>query len=1111
MAKRMLIDATHAEETRVVVLDGNRLEDFDVETSTKKQLKGNIYLAKVVRVEPSLQAAFVEYGGNRHGFLAFSEIHPDYYQIPVADRQRLLEMQAEEARREEEEEERELLRNPPADNGPVRDAQEGTAQPADDLADDEAAADEGPAEAEPGSPSAQPLAIRSDRVSGPVEGAEPVSAPEPAADERSTSPGPAHEVPDQQAPVAVEPTDSGPAGVVAGDAPVAQPVGTQPPAVSDQEAPASADAALPVSAGAEIGGGIDANSAIAEPAALEPWAPPAHLSETAAPADGPVSETAAPADGPGDAPAEHRPTANQPTEEDTASGDELRGKAADTAEPDDDDDETGGEISPPPETVGGDVEADERAERRLASRFMRSYKIQEVIKRRQILLVQVVKEERGTKGAALTTYLSLAGRFGVLMPNSPRGGGISRKITSATDRRRLKEITSELDIPKGMGLIVRTAGANRPKPEIKRDCEYLLRLWDDIREHTLRSVAPSLIYEEASLIKRSIRDVYSRDIDEILVDGEDGWKAARDFMRMLMPTHARKVQLWRDTTSAGGQPLFARNQVEQQLDGMLQPTVQLRSGGYLVINQTEALVAIDVNSGRSTRERGIEETALRTNLEAADEVARQLRLRDLAGLIVIDFIDMEAKKHNAMVERRMKEALKNDRARIQLGHISHFGLLEMSRQRLRPSLAETSFILCPHCGGTGHVRSTESAAIHVLRGIEDEGAKRRAAEIVVHVATSVALYIFNHKRERVREIEARYGLRIHFASDDAENAPTYRIEKLRALTPSDLPPAVTPDALAAPVEPPGSRPGAAALPAASGAAQIDDEEEEDLAEGDEEDGDDADDGVRAEAGETAEESERRRKRRRRRRRGGRREDNGALPSSAEAAEPVSEHEVAEIHVEGVPEHAEPGAEDGDANGDEARGRRRGRRGGRRRRREGGEAALPPTALPGAEQPELPPVYTGPTPANPFGGHTFDIFDVLEQAEASEALHATAAPSTDGFANRHEAVVTVEPASAPDAAVTAVALPAGAEADLPAGAAIVALEANSEPTNVEPANPEPANPEPANVEPVILEPAGLPPERPAPANDEAPEPLVKPILIGIDDVPEADKKRGWWRR
>ena len=373
-------------------------------------------------------------------------------------------------------------------------------------------------------------------------------------------------------------------------------------------------------------------------------------------------------------------------------------------------------------------------------RFLRNYKIQEVIKRRQILLVQVVKEERGTKGAALTTYISLAGRFCVLMPNSPRGGGISRKITSAADRRRLKEVTAELDIPRRHG--PDRAHRRRQPPEAGDQARLRIpaaAVGRHPRAHAEVGRRPALIYEEASLIKRAIRDVYSRDIDEILVDGEEGWKAARDFMRMLMPTPRQE-----GASLAWRRPAAVRQtQVDAQLDAMLQPTVQLRSGGYLVINQTEALVAIDVNSGRSTRERGIEETALRTNLEAADEVARQLRLRDLAGLIVIDFIDMEAKKHNAMVERRMKEALKNDRARIQVGHISHFGLLEMSRQRLRPSLAETSFITCPHCGGTGHVRSTESAAIHVLRDIEEEGAKRRAAEIVVHVATPIAMYLLN--------------------------------------------------------------------------------------------------------------------------------------------------------------------------------------------------------------------------------------------------------------------------------------------------------------------------------------------------------------------------------
>src|SRR4051794_31361947 len=728
MTKRMLIDATHAEETRVVVLDGNRLEDFDVETSTKRQLKGNIYLAKVVRVDPSLQAAFVEYGGNRHGFLAFSEIHPDYYQIPVADRQRLLELQAEEARREDEEAELELALNHGAEE-----------------AEAHTPAAVGPGVApEPWSLAATPLLMAPEKVLATTE-------------EEAT----------------------GTTGTEATEAPRAPVPETAPPS------------------------------------AAEPWAFPTS----------PLLIARAPAVAAASMPAE--------------------------ADDDGDDDEfdAAAEDLPPPETVGGGDpdQGDDSRERRLTSRFMRNYKIQEVIRRRQILLVQVVKEERGTKGAALTTYLSLAGRFGVLMPNSPRGGGISRKITSAADRRRLKEVMAELDIPRGMGLIVRTAGANRPKPEIKRDCEYLLRLWDDIREHTLKSVAPALIYEEASLIKRAIRDVYSRDIDEIQVDGEDGWRAAHEFMRMLMPSHAKKVQLWRDS----GQPLFARHQVEAQLDGMLSPTVQLRSCGYLVINQSEALFAIDVNSGRSTRERNVEETALRTNLEAADEAARQLRLRDLAGLIVIDFIDMESKRHNAMVERRIKEALKNDRARIQVGHISHFGLLEMSRQRLRPSLAETSFIPCPHCGGTGHVRSTENAAIHVLRGIEDEGSKRRASEVMVHVATSIALYLLNHKRERLREIEQRYYMRVVIAADDTQAAPHFRIDRVRVRSPEDFPVAVTPDRQM--MEPP---------------PELDVEAEEDdiVAAEDEEAEADEDARVDAEApaGETAEEAERHSRRRRRR-------------------------------------------------------------------------------------------------------------------------------------------------------------------------------------------------------------------------------------------------------
>jgi ribonuclease E len=987
MTKRMLIDATHAEETRVVVLDGTRLEDFDVETSTKRQLKGNIYLAKVVRVEPSLQAAFVEYGGNRHGFLAFSEIHPDYYQIPVADRQRLIEMQAEDARREEEEEDLELALS------------QATDQPHHMPPVTQAAPE----------PDSEPWAIAS---TPPLLASQPVAEPPPlAATEAWASP---------QTPPLVDEPSLLPAEPV-------QPLAIEADRVADDEPDVDdADA-------------YDSN------------------------------------------------------------GDQI-------------------EALPPPETVGGgDQESgDEQRERRMPPRFLRNYKIQEVIRRRQILLVQVVKEERGTKGAALTTYLSLAGRFGVLMPNSPRGGGISRKITSATDRRRLKEVMAELDIPRGMGMIVRTAGANRPKPEIKRDCEYLLRLWDDIREHTMKSVAPALIYEEASLIKRAIRDVYSRDIDEILVDGEDGWRAAHDFMRMLMPSHAKKVQLWRD----GGQPLFARNQVEAQLDGMLMPTVQLRSGGYLVINQAEALVAIDVNSGRSTRERNIEETALRTNLEAADEVARQLRLRDLAGLIVIDFIDMESKRHNAMVERRIKEALKNDRARIQVGHISHFGLLEMSRQRLRPSLAETSFILCPHCGGTGHVRSTENAAIHVLRGIEDEGSKRRSAEIIVHVSTPVALYLLNHKRERLQEIETRYSMRVIVAADDAQIAPQFRIEKVRTRSPDEIPVVVTAERSMLPT------------PLVEAETEEEDEAEPEIevAGADDDDEDGEEDTPEQKAADLAagggDEAERRRKRRRRRRRGGKREDQpaGSVGTPAEAAqpaqtlpEPVVAAEEFEAGENAGDEPSEPGEASPPASDDDPRNRRRGRRGGRRRRRDN-DGELSPFAVPGADQPELQPVYAGPTPADPFGGRAFDIFDVMDQAE--RAAEAKPSPKAVPAA---EIINNTAPEPKPSQVASALT---EATADAPSEASDrLAVEpppiAEPEATAPEPA-PEPveitntAAPEPAG-ETLSNEPEPPAPALPTPANDTTgesispPPPLVKPIMIGAGGEPPAEPKRGWWRR
>ncbi len=747
---------------------------------------------------------------------------------------------------------------------------------------------------------------------------------------------------------------------------------------------------------------------------------------------------------------------------------------------------------------------------------MRSYKIQEVIRRRQILLVQVVKEERGTKGAALTTFISLAGRFSVLMPNSPRGGGISRKITSAADRRRLKEVTTELQIPRGMGLIVRTAGAARPKAEIKRDCEYLLELWDSIRETTMASIAPALIHEEANLIKRAIRDNYSRDVEEVLVDGEAGWRAARDFMRMLMPAHARKVILWNEP-----QPLFARQGVEAQLDGMLQPTVQLRSGGYLVINQTEALVAIDVNSGRSTRERGIEETALKTNLEAADEVARQLRLRDLAGLIVVDFIDMESRRNNALVEKRMKDALRDDRARIQLGSISHFGLMEMSRQRLRPSLTETSFTTCPHCAGSGLVRTTETAALAVLRAVEEEGAKRRAAAIVVHVAGAVALYVLNNKRARLAEIEARYGMSVSFAADESLLPPQTRIERTRAQT----------DALPAPAATPLAAPTPAEDDLAIEEADEDDEAEDEAAEVAARGGA----GDDAPSGETAEERDAGGRKRRRRRRGGRREE-GAVPAAAmpsdemaaagQPALPMAAADAAPADADaGEPGETIPGVEAGE---DDGKGRRRGRRGGRRRRREPGEGdaatAGDETGEPASEAPasfdaDVRPVYTGPTPADPFGGQPFDIYAIMDEPEIPFPAPAAPAPVPP---TPPPSLLTAEP-ERPEAEAAA------AEATVPARAEPASDAPEAEATQAEATEPAPAGvAEPVMAAPALVEeelpllnghaaPEPEPEPEPAPQPEPVaavPEPVSAhvpaPVLIG-GGAEATEKKRGWWSR
>jgi ribonuclease E len=799
MAKRMLIDATHPEETRVVVVNGNRLEEFDVESSTKQQVKGNIYLAKVTRVEPSLQAAFVEYGGNRHGFLAFSEIHPDYFRIPVGDRtvggREFIHSDSEAA----------VAAGEPSDEAGV---------PLEMALPELVAVTEGPPDGED----------ESDADDKPAASVERTDIDASSAGSWVTE-GAAVRSPVEEFEERAEATP--------GEAPWVE-------AVGDRESVA------------EVAAGAAADDVIVAP--------------------------------------EETPLAPEGTAPALAAPDPSDGEVSDAEVID-------AEVI---ETLGGDEFEDAEHQR---SRAPRHYKIQEVIKRRQIMLVQVTKEERGNKGAALTSYLSLAGRYCVLMPNTARGGGVSRKITSISDRRRLKEILEELDIPEGMGVIVRTAGAERSKPEIKRDYEYLLRLWNEIRELTLKSTAPALIYEEGNLIKRSIRDLYTRDIDEVLVEGEEGYRTAKSFMKMLMPSHAKRVQPYRDPQIG----LLHRFQVEGQIDAIHSPIVQLRSGGYVVINQTEALVAIDVNSGRSTRERNIEETALRTNLEAAEEIARQLRLRDLAGLIVIDFIDMEEHRNQGAVERRLKDALKNDRARIQVGRISPFGLLEMSRQRLRPSLVEASTQPCPHCGGTGFIRSTESTALYVLRSIEEEGMRRRSAEVCVYVPTTVALYILNHKRDSLLQLEARYGIHVLMAQDDALIPPAFRLERLRAYGPSEAP------AIPAPL---------------TQAPAIDEEEPEE---------DEVDEAFDADAPRPSAESDEERghsRRRRRRRRRHEDEAGGRGPAPAARAIEVVEEEGEHVAIAGPETGDEPGGEE-DGDGDRQR-RRRGRRGGRRRpRREDG--------------------------------------------------------------------------------------------------------------------------------------------------------------------------------
>ena len=617
MPKKMLIDATHAEETRVVVVEGNKVDEFDFESLNKRQLSGNIYLAKVTRVEPSLQAAFVDYGGNRHGFLSFAEIHPDYYQIPVADREALIAEEEAYAKTLEEE----------ANLAQQKKSRIRKRKPK--VIAEEADSD---------------ISISSDVIEKSDENVETLNV--------------------------TENQDS-----------------SNPNSITDNE---------------EV------------------------------------------SDNPIDLDLKNNSEINVESDDEANSDSEIESVADD------------------------DIEEEVRPRKPRPRR----YKIQEVIKVRQILLIQVVKEERGNKGAALTTYLSLAGRYCVLMPNTARGGGISRKITNVQDRKKIKEITSELDVPKGAGLIVRTAGAKRNRDDILRDYEYLMRQWTQIRDVTLESIAPTQIYAEGDIIKRSIRDLYNNDIDEIIVDGERGYEAAKAYMTMLMPTHVKRVKQYKNKM-----PLYARYQVENYLGGMFNPTVQLKSGGYIVIGVTEALVAVDVNSGKATKESSIEKTALKTNLEAADEVARQLRLRDLAGLIVIDFIDMEERRNNIAVEKRMKDKLKSDRARIQVGRISGFGLMEMSRQRLRPGMLEATTKECPHCLGTGLVRSDDSQALSILREIEEEAIRKRTKEILATVPVGISNYLMNHKRENIALIESQYGISIIIEASSSMVGTDYELEK----------------------------------------------------------------------------------------------------------------------------------------------------------------------------------------------------------------------------------------------------------------------------------------------------------------------------------------------
>lgn len=940
MADKMLIDASHEEETRVVVVRGNRIEEFDFESQHKKQIRGNIYLAKVTRVEPSLQAAFVDYGGNRHGFLAFAEIHPDYYQIPLADRQALLRAEAEEHRRDE-------------------DVEHVETAPLDLSTQDQ-----------------------------PYVGIVVSDVPEA-----------------EVAPV----VEAAPAGETAEGAPTEEaPAKKAKPRRSRKKVAPAAEDAVPSEA-ASVADNEDEGSSGGEMAAM--------------------------------------------VETDSISEDvDARRRGGDDDDDDDHDHEE--EVI---ESVGAE-DAMEEVPDRVQRKPRKQYRIQEVIKRRQILLVQVAKEERGNKGAALTTYLSLAGRYSVLMPNTARGGGISRKITNPQDRKRLKEIARMLEVPQGMGVILRTAGANRTKVEVKRDFEYLMRLWENVRTLTLASTAPCLVYEEGSLIKRSIRDLYNKDISEIIVSGEDGYREAKDFMKMLMPSHAKVVQPYRDI-----HPIFSRSGIEAQLDRMLQPQVTLKSGGYLIMNQTEALVSIDVNSGRSTREHSIEDTALQTNLEAADEVARQLRLRDLAGLIVIDFIDMEEKRNNRAVEKKLKECLKNDRARIQVGRISHFGLLEMSRQRIRASVLESTTQVCSHCGGTGHVRSQSSVALHVLRGIEEYLLKNTTHDITVRTTPDIALYLLNHKRQTIIDYEARFGVAIIIDADGSVGAQHFAIDRGEAVeNPVKIETLFN----------------FAAIPEDDDddvVIEVDEEEDEEL----------EDKPVASErpAARAESEGDGRKRKRRRRRRG--RNGNAEQQASDDAvSEQAGDDEDGDDDGDDADNAAAAEAVDGRAEGDDAqrrKRRRRGKRGGRRSREEGAEQDAAG---------ETEDNNAADTDESDAGATAVEVIEaVAEEAVALPAMAAveTAASVTEDVKPKRarrsrKASPVEEPAVESEAVLDVVA----AAAEPEAAEAVADLAAPVE---------EEAKPARANRE----------------SNISSSEPTVKSTRSDAAESDGKPKKAGWWQR